>query len=68
MCLCCLRCVVKVKCCEGVNSQIMLISTIMDPLIYFIIAVYVLDLRLYSILFSGFLISKINVALQLTKL
>ena len=39
----------------------------MDPLIYFIIAVYVLDLRLYSILFCGFLISKINVALQLVQ-
>ena len=38
------------------------------PFIYFIIAMYVHHLGLYCILFRGFLISKINVALQLTKL
>jgi len=38
------------------------------PFIYFIIAMYVHHLGLYCILFRRFLISKINVALQLTKL
>ena len=38
------------------------------PFIYSIIAVYVHHLGLYCILFRRFLISKINVALQLTKL
>jgi len=38
------------------------------PFIYFIIAVYVHHLGLYCVLFHRFLISKINVALQLTKL
>ena len=38
------------------------------PFIYFTIAMYVHHLGLYCILFRRFLISKINVALQLTKL
>jgi len=38
------------------------------PFIYFVIGMYVHHLGLYCILFRRFLISKINVALQLTKL
>jgi len=41
---------------------------IADPFIYFIIAMRVHQLGLYCILFRRFLISKINLALQLTKL
>ena len=38
------------------------------PFICFIIAMYVHHLGFYCVLFSRFLIAKINVALQLTKL
>jgi len=38
------------------------------PFIYFIIAMYVHNLGVYCILLRRFLISKINIALQLTKL
>jgi len=38
------------------------------PIIYFIIFMYVHHLGLYCILFRRFLISEINIALQLTKL
>jgi len=38
------------------------------PFIYFIVAMYVHHLGLCCILFRGFLISKIGIALQLTKL
>jgi len=39
-----------------------------NPFIYFIIPIYVHHLGLYCILLGRFLISKINIALQLTKL
>ena len=72
------RAVTQVSClCSGAQQIaqtaspiVLMVFAVLETFIfiYFIIAVYVHYLGLYCILFRRFLISKINVALQLTKL